>query len=107
MRLPTNHLIRRGPPFTDIDQIREAAHRNGETWFDRDVMKLHGSIVYPEVYGGYWFVSSERYPSEKTRHYHVRQVNAYGTVLWAGGTVKHSSKHRAIKAAKRAAGVTL
>ncbi len=105
MRLPTNHLIQRGP-FTHIEQIREAAQQNGETWFDADTMKTHGSIVYPEVYGGYWFVSSERYRGEKRRHYHARQVNAYGTVLFAGGTTKHSSKALAIKAAKRAAGVT-
>ena len=105
MRLPTNHLIRRGP-FTHTDQIREAAQQNGETWFDNDVMKDHGSIIYPEVYGGYWFVSSERYPGEKRRHYHVRQVNAYGTVMWASGVVKHGTKTLAIKAAKRAAGVT-
>ena len=38
MRLPTNHLIPRGP-FAHTDQIREAAQQNGETWFDADVMK--------------------------------------------------------------------
>lgn len=69
-------------PWTSIDEIRAANKRIGSFWFSRATMRFFKSIVYPTVYNGRYFVTSEEPPSGK-RLFSVRVVDNRGAVKTA------------------------
>ena len=99
----TNTQVPPGP-FRTITALRRANKASGHYWFSRDTMEFFASKVYPTVYGGYWFVSSEKIDFEDyRRRYHVNRVDEAGRILPRENTIHYSTKTAAIEAAKRAA----
>jgi hypothetical protein len=62
------------PVFRDIDAIVAESKRLSSHWFSPDAMRFFNSRVHPDVYGGRFFVSSERAGWDRPRRYTVRMV---------------------------------
>jgi hypothetical protein len=62
--------------FTNIKQVKEAAKEAGNNWFDKDEMEYWGCIVYPTVFDGRYFISSEQgdYVWGKERRFTLRRI---------------------------------
>lgn len=65
--------------YKNITEIRVANDNRGHHWFEPDTMKFFKSIVYPTVYGGCYFVTSEKGP-DNVRRYSVRVCNLDGSI---------------------------
>ena len=91
-------------PFRTIAAIRQANKASGRYWFSRDTLEFFDSKIYPAIYGGYWFVSSEKTSfDDYRRRYHVNQADKSGRILPRENTVHYPTKTAAIEAAKQAA----
>jgi len=51
--------------YKTIAEIKKANDKIGEHWFDYDWMKYFRTTIYPEVYFGKWFITSEPLPRNK------------------------------------------
>jgi hypothetical protein len=75
-------------PFNDIEQVRAANKRLGHHWFDADTLRWFNSRVGGTLYGGRYFVSSERGFDRQiwggTRRYSVRRANPNGSISTVG-----------------------
>ncbi len=104
--------------FFTTDQIKEANRELGDHYFDRDTMRFFGSRVLSGVYGGRYFVTSERDSGisingerhaawNGQRRYSVRLANPDGSVDTVGdfGTFNTAAQARATakRLAKQAA----
>ena len=101
--------------FTSIGEIEQENRKIGHHWFDRDTMLAFGSKVYPEIYGGRLFVSSERdrgvYTSHgfaqaqgwERRRYTVRRANPDGSIDDASEFGEYPSLARARRASAKLA----
>lgn len=99
MRKNPYRRARRNP---SISQIKAKNRELGHHFFDKDASKFFGSKIYPTVYGGRFFVTSEKNPSGVTR-YSVREAQPNGAIKTVGEF--HSIRHLedARDAAKRLA----
>lgn len=85
--------------YKSIAEIKAANEAAGQSWFAPDTLAWHESIIEPEVYGGRFFVTSER---DKTglawdgkRRWTVRRANDDGTIDTMGEYGQFASKARA------------
>ena len=86
--------------FKSIDEIRKANEAIGHHFFDDDSMAFFGSKVYPTVYGGRYFVTSEKRPrSSDPRGYTIREAQEDGDIV----TVGDFQQFATLNAARRAA----
>lgn len=88
-------------PFRHIDEIREANEAKGGNWFSRDTMRFFKSRVLEGVYGGRYFVTSERYSMDHPRLYTVRRADDDGSIATVGGFQRWRTAALARAAAKR------
>lgn len=91
-----------------INDIKTACRVRGSHWFDPGTMRFFNGRVLSEVYqgdGGIFFVSSERYRDEP-RKYTVRQFKPETADIDTIGDFNAMTKGKAIRAAKKLAGVT-
>lgn len=90
--------------YESIEEIIEANESIGHCWFSPDTKSFFRSKVYPEIYGGRFFVSSEKTCfDDLTRVYTVREVNDRGAIVTPETREWFKTKDRAVGAAKRAA----
>ncbi len=76
--------------FRTIADVRRANKAAGHHFFERDTMRFFASIVERGLYGGRFFVTSERGPVAKdTRRYTVREVSQDGKVSTRGAFQAH------------------
>ena len=70
--------------WENITQIKRANKALGHHFFDRDAMTFFRSRVYPHVYGGRFFITSEQFVAgdgeEFPREYTVREARPDGTI---------------------------
>lgn len=86
--------------YTHTYDIETANRAGGGRWFSPDNLRFFRSKVYPEVYGGRLFVSSELSPFPgDSRRYTVRSVDEDGSI----DTVGEFGQHATLSAARRAA----
>jgi hypothetical protein len=89
--------------MTDIDDIRDANRAAGYHFFDADTLAFFKSIIYTPVYGGYFFVTSERAPHGGLRRFTVRNACSNGSIDTVGeGFQAYATQAGAVKAAKTA-----
>ena len=65
--------------FDNIDQVREANERAGHHFFERGSMRFFNSRILDGVYGGRYFITSERF-ERKPRRYTIREVSDNGHI---------------------------
>lgn len=70
--------------FTSITEIKQANQAKDGHWFSPATLRWFGSRIHGDVYGGRYFVTSERNP-EGERRYTVREVTEDGDVKTADG----------------------
>lgn len=98
-------------PYRSIAEIKAANEAIGQTWFSEGTMRFFDSIIEPEVYGGRFFLTSERdatgTPGQSAWHgkrrWTVRRANDDGTIDTVGEFGQFASKARA---SQRAGGLT-
>lgn len=67
-----------GEVITSTQRLRHLIEQHSAThWFDPSTMRFFNSRVGALVYGGVYFVSSERYDDNSPRLYSIRAFNFY------------------------------
>ena len=66
--------------YRSIHEIKEANRRAGEFFFSPGTMHFFASKVLPTVYGGRYFITSERFGSTAQRVYSVRECDELGFI---------------------------
>jgi hypothetical protein len=98
--------------FRDIGQVRYANNQLGHHFFDRDTLRFFSSRVHDDLYGGRYFVTSERDESygsfgaawDGERRYTIRKANPDGSIETVGQFGQYGSRSGAHAAAARLAG---
>lgn len=90
------------PKYLTIQDIKNASKGH---FFDKEAMKFFGSKVYDEVYGGRYFLTSERDSGELAawngqRRYTVRGIDDNGNIFTVGEFGEYDTLDKARKAAK-------
>lgn len=87
--------------YETIEEIKEANHRAGKYFFSAGALKAFHSRVLPTVYGGKYFITSEKFTGSSTegpRVYTIREVRESGDVMTVGNNEKYPTRQKAIKA---------
>jgi hypothetical protein len=88
-------------PFKTIEGIKQANRASGGYWFSPATMKGFASRVSSLVFGGHFFVTSERVKWDKPRFYTVRMAENDGEIRNASDFMQYASYNGAISAARR------
>ncbi len=99
-RLTTSSSFLLGP-FQSMREIKKANEELGHYFFDDGAMRFFDSIIYPTVYKGRFFVTSEKGPNG-IRAYTLRCARDDGSVWTVGEHQQHATIKEARKAAKAA-----
>ena len=104
----------RGPsgPFSSIEEIKTANKKLGRFFFEPDTLKKFGSIIYPTIFWGRYFITSERDKGVMTsygwaqayggrRLYSVRRASDDGDISNVGDFCSFMSKRQAEKYAEQ------
>jgi len=97
--------------FSNIREVRWANRQLGHHWFDADTLRFFQSRVHSDLYGGRYFVTSERDSGfgsigaawDGRRRYTVRMANADGSIETVGEFGQYGSRAGAHAAAARLA----
>lgn len=84
--------------YDSIDDIRQANAEAGLRFFDEH-KRIYDGHVGKTVYGGRYFVTSEKYPTG--RRYTIREALLTGWVFAVGGAGDYASREAAIVEIKR------
>lgn len=71
--------------FKTIVEVKEANKQSGNHFFDRATMRFFNSRIESRLYGGKYFVTSERFSPELRRRYTVREATENGNVKTVNG----------------------
>lgn len=93
-------------PWASLTQIMAANERRGHHFFDRATMRGFGSIVYPDIFWGRYFVTSERDRGVMTsygwmqanngrRLYSVRRAEDDGAITTVGDFCQFTTRRQA------------
>jgi hypothetical protein len=88
--------------FTSIDEIRAANKAAGQHWFAPSTLRFFSSRIGGTVYGGKFFLTSERGPDNVRRHT-VRVARADGTIGSATKFQAYASRSGAVRRAQKLA----
>lgn len=83
--------------FFTMDDVRRANERAGHHWFEPETMRFFRSRVGETLYGGRYFVSSEKGP-DGSRRYSVREAKADGSISTVGEFQGFPNRRQAIAA---------
>lgn len=92
------------PKFRDMSELKAFAKDHGNHFFDKDVLKFFSSRVSEELYGGRFFVTSEKNFDGTERRYSVRVMQLHEDSVThdsIGGFQRFASHSGAHAAAKR------
>lgn len=93
-----------GGGYADMSEVRAANARAGFHFFDPDTLRFFGSRIGGTLYGGRYFVTSERDPHgvawNGERRYTVRAVESDGRVHTVGAFGAYGSRATAVRAAQ-------
>lgn len=82
--------------YNSITDIIETNKREGFYFFSKDTMEFFASKVYPGVYGGKYFITSEKDgPSSSTRAFTIREAKPDGNIDTVGEFCEFKSKAQA------------
>ena len=84
--------------FRDMAHVRTANINAGFHFFDQDTLRFFSSRVSDDLYGGRFFVTSERTP-DGPRQYTVRMVDDNASVTTVGEFRQYPTHYAAHRAA--------
>lgn len=70
--------------FKDIQEIKEVNKASGRFFFERDTLRYFDGRTHSALYGGSYFVTSEKGPTG-VRRFTVRVAQENGEILTVGG----------------------
>lgn len=85
--------------YANIHEVMDANDRSGFLFFSHDAMRFFKSRINPTIYGGRYFITSERYGDERV--YSVRECTDGGSINTHHSLVP--SHKEAVKLAKELA----
>ena len=85
--------------YESIADIKTANRAKGHHWFDNDTLGFFKSRVGESVYGGRFFVSSEKGPNMQ-RRYTVREASKDGSISTVGEFQQYATLAQARSAAQ-------
>lgn len=85
-----------------IEKIKRKNKEGGFEFFSEGAIYFFSSRVHTKVYGGIYFVTSEKTPSSR-RAYTVRRALEDGDIETVGEFMQYSTRQKAHAAAKRLA----
>lgn len=88
--------------YYSMDQIISKNKKIGHIWFSPDTMAFFHTRLSRKIYGGEYFVTSEKFDSYKERLYTVRKAMPDGSIETVGPFNEMTSK-QAHKMAKELA----
>ena len=83
--------------YSDIDAIKYDARQCGSHFFDEGAMRFFNSRVLPTVYGGRFFITSERFDDSTPRRYTLREC-LNGQILDASKFQEFATRREAVSA---------
>lgn len=89
------------PNFKTIEEVKAHVESKGKYFFSPDTMRFFNSKVESPVYGGIYFVTSDRQNREVPKMYTVRKLEENGSVETIGKFQQYSSLSDARDEAKR------
>jgi len=89
--------------YTSIVQIIDEAKSAGSHFFSKDTLRFFSSRIHSEIYGGCYFITSERdhYRDNNPRFYTIRKYEGGLKVETVGEFCQYTSKAQAISAVKK------
>ena len=85
------------PWFYTVRSLRAYSLENGSHWFSAGAIRFFNSRFGRRVYGGRYFVSSERFDHKSPRRYTVRMVRPGGDVQTVGAFQGFGSSRAAVR----------
>ena len=70
--------------WKSMEQVRQANASLGHHWFEPSTLRFFNSRIGGRLYGGRYFISSERYNERYNRLYTVRIANSDGSIDTVG-----------------------
>ena len=92
--------------FYTMEEVKAANKAMGRYWFSPGAMRFFQSRAGSELYGGKYFVSSERKPrtgfhDRYPRRYTIREAHLDGKITTVGEFQQYSTRNAAISGIKR------
>ena len=86
--------------YTSINQIISEAERAGSHFFSKATLRFFSSRILPTIYGGCYFITSERdnYRDSNPRFYTIRKYEGGLKVETVGEFCQYTSKAQAVSA---------
>lgn len=88
--------------FFTIKEVKQANKDLGHHWFSPDTIRFFNCRVLPTVYGGHYFITSEKYDYNSPRLYTIRFVSSDGSIDTVGDFQYYETAGQAKKAIKEA-----
>lgn len=90
-------------PFRTMADVKQRNAEIGHHFFDADTLRFFSSRIGGQLFGGRYFITSERYDQTTPRRYTVRLVNPDGSI----DTVGEFQQYATLDAARRAVSTLL
>jgi hypothetical protein len=89
--------------YTSISQIINEAESAGSHFFTIGTLRFFSSRIYKEIYGGCYFITSERdnYRDSNPRFYTIRKYEGGLKIETVGEFCQYTSKAQSISAVKK------
>lgn len=89
--------------YTSINQIIHEAVSAGSHFFDDSTMRFFGSRILPTIYGGCYFITSERdnYRDSNPRFYTIRKYEGGLKVETVGEFCQFKTRAQAVSAVNK------
>ena len=89
--------------YNNIHEIIAEATKAGSHFFDKSSMRWFNSRIYPKIYGGCYFITSEKDDMRPThrRAWSVRKYNGGRAIDDIGNFCEFNSLAEAVKAVKK------
>jgi hypothetical protein len=86
--------------YGGIEYIKTHNHAIGHHFFTKGAMRFFNSRILPTVYGGRYFITSERFDHNSPRYYTIRECVA-GHIETVGEFQEYATSGQAVTAIKR------
>ena len=87
--------------YRTMDDVRRANAAIGSHWFEPSTLRFFNSRPGRTLYGGRYFVTSERYDDDHPRLYTIREVTPDGNIETVGEFQAYATNAEAVREIKR------
>lgn len=83
--------------YRTIDDVKRANRLSGNHWFEPATMRFFGTRHGWKLYGGRYFITSERYSMCADRRYTIREALPDGSIETVGTFLGYRTRASAIR----------